>query len=108
MNMHMKPPVTTKVTDFQKAYAAWLAARLAAETLTHTDYDEDDLDAAMEKEMDTLWAVIRTPAQSFVDLKQRAEFVLSITMDAQMRGTPCDNRHWIALAGLVAEIREFT
>jgi hypothetical protein len=99
---------------FEQAYAQWLHARAAV-----ADFDADPKaledagvdergEAALAELIKAEWRFIEQPGSYLKDLRQRAEFVQQLFDASDEAGDPTDNRHRIALAGLVSEILRYS
>jgi hypothetical protein len=94
---------------FEQAYAQWLHARAAVAD------NQADSTAAVEREQIAAdnalckaeWRLIEQPARCMMHLKFRAEFVQQLFDASDEAGPPTDNRHRIALSGLVSEILRY-
>lgn len=103
------------MATFEKARAEWLRARAA---LAECDTDALDklpaakADKATSTALNALraaeWQLLRTPARSFSDVRDRAEIVSEMFVAAQKIGRPTDNRHQLMLDALVSEILHYS
>ena len=100
-------PAPARVT-FERAHAAWLAARAVVWSFETAKHSEADMNAALDAMQEAQWLLIRTPAPTLCEIQQRAAFVQTLATDCAMSGRPTDNRDYAALAVLVTEIQQFT
>ncbi len=93
---------------FAAAHAEWLRARTTiAELNAHRGPDKRG-DAPMSAALDAFaaaeWKLLRTPACSVADVRERARIVMEMFATADTDGEPTDNRHRLMLSTLVNEI----
>jgi hypothetical protein len=101
----LRPRDSDEASPFTIAMAEWANAKAALASKTAIPSDEDDYAAA---ECDAIgaaeWKLLRTPAQTLVEIKERARVLSEMFCVVDMNGTPTDNRHRLMLAALVSEI----
>ena len=94
-----------EASPFTIAMAEWANAKAALARKTIIPSDEDNYAAA---ECDAIkaaeWKLLQTPAQTLVEIKERARVVSEMFYVADMNGRPTDNRHRLMLAALVSEL----
>ena len=106
---------TTRPDAFETARAGWLRARAV---LAECDADalnqlpDDEADKATNAALNALgaaeWRLLRTPAKTLDDIRERAEIVLDEMFAAADKvGAPTDNRHKLMLSALVSEILNY-
>src|SRR5580704_15420017 len=96
------------MSSFEVANAERLAARAA---LAVNEAEGDDRDGALSRLIDIAAAadlkLLRTPARSIQEIRDRARVVSEMFMDVWDVGEPTDNRHRLMLAAPVSEIIDY-
>jgi hypothetical protein len=100
-----RPSPSSVAASFADAYALWVAA-CAGIAAINADVDATDttINRANEQLIEAEWRLVRTPANTLADVRERASAVQVIFTCVDTYGEPTDNRHLAMLAALVADI----
>jgi hypothetical protein len=94
-----------EASPFAIAMAEWANAKAAlARNVAIPNQGDNCAIAEMDAIRDAEWNLLRTPAETLVEIKERARVVSEMFCVTDMCGRPADNRHRLMLATLVSEL----
>ena len=105
------PSPSSVAASFADAYALWVAACANMAAINAADEDaatEAAVDSACKQLTEAEWRLVRTPAETMMDVRGRANAVQATFARIETDGTPTDNRHLVMLATLVADINHLS
>jgi hypothetical protein len=102
-------PFLVAMTELTQARAACAACEARP---PYDPADADEEEAIMTAACDALdaaeWKLLRTPAQSLLEIRFRAQVAQEMIVAADHAGRPTDNRHHLMVSVLVSEIQRYT
>jgi hypothetical protein len=94
-----------EASPFVVAMAEWANAKAAlARNVAIPNQGDNCAIAELDAIIAAEWKLLRTPARTLVEIKERARVVSEMFCVVDMNGRPTDNRHRLMLAALVSEI----
>jgi hypothetical protein len=105
-----KPPSPFLIALAARQHALALCADNEALEVPDTDVDAYEVIVAAGSDalIAAEWKLMRTPAETLLHIRMRAEVVQEMFAAADHMGRPTDNRHRLMLGALVSEIQRYT